>query len=189
MERSSRGHSHIAEKGIPDTRSAKWSLFSPKAPRRYFISHASRCISMRICPCTHIHEGHYSAVGQRKKFRDVARWMKVDRITGTYERRGGSAVNRKASVPATRRYETHGMHPRVSCIPLQAALLFMPGALSGTKPSSGLRQSKSLNLSAIVTLARNIPNFLSGMTLGTPCGGQGLSFLPRSRSRPAITAA
>ena len=37
MERDSRGHSRVVEKGIPDTQSAKWFRRIPKALRRYFI--------------------------------------------------------------------------------------------------------------------------------------------------------
>lgn len=57
----------------------------------------------------------------------------------------GAAVNRKAPVPATRRYKTHGMHPRVSCIP--GSVAFYAGSTFRNKTSSS-RLSRTLALAS-----------------------------------------
>lgn len=78
------------------------------------------------------------SVGWKKKFRDVARWTKVDRITGTCcEGRGGRVVS-GPWLTGKRRFRRRDNIKLTGCIRAflasPAALLFTAGALSGTKP-------------------------------------------------------
>jgi len=128
-------------------RKVQSGLLPPKALRRYFISHASRCISTRPYASVHTHTHIYMDYSARRSEEKVPRRCPVDesgpnnrdlwrtrRVVSDPRLTGKRRFRRRDDIKLTGCI-------RVSCIP--AALLFMPGALSGTKPSSRLRQSKT----------------------------------------------